>query len=186
MPIMIKASRIWIACGEKLGTWGHKCPSLWTCSPRSLGLPSNLLNAFLFPLTNHTQVFRGPIVSFLITLARVFQVQMLYSCASLLAISLGVTNLSCIRQIWVYVLFLRKETTNYTPLHFFPFCSIRILLLSPHLNTHTFRTFTVCFWDCSSAQFSSTLWHLLMQSKETGVRLCLISSCNGLTNRRVT
>lgn len=119
-----------------MGTWGRKCQSLWTCSPRSLGLPSKLVNAFLFPLTNHSQIFKGPIVSFLITLAWVLQVQMLYSCASLLAISPGVTNLSCIRQIWVYVLFLRTETTNYSPLNFFPFVASASCYY-PHTPMHT-------------------------------------------------
>lgn len=177
---MIKASRIWIACEERIEYMRSQVPSLWTCSPRSLGLPSKLLNAFLFPLTNHAQIFRGLLSlssshwpgSFKIRWFTLVQHYLLY---------LLVLPIYLVSDKFEYMSSSWGQTTNYSPLHFFPFCSICILLLSPHPNTHTFPTFTVCFWDCSSAHFSNTLWSLLMQSRETRVRLCLISLCSGLT-----
>lgn len=107
---MIRASRIWMACEETNGCMRSQVPKpLWAdsqvpcASLLSLCHTSLHLHAFCFPLTSHSQIFRRPSVSFLVVLAWVLQVRILYPPPSLLTVSPGVPSLSCIGQNRVHV-----------------------------------------------------------------------------------
>lgn len=155
---------------REMGTWGHKC-----CSVSGLALPGPLgfplspchtalsLSAFIFPLTNHSQILRRPIIS-------LHHTCMGPSGSNALLSSITTCYNSWCYQFILYQTRLRIHLTlpidckhpkdrDYRLFTFtlFFFYSPTILLPSPLPGTHRFSTFTVCFWDCSSAQFSKSL-----------------------------
>ena len=167
---MIKASRIWTACEERNGYMRSQVPQcLWPGSHRSLGLPSKPLSHFplseCLPLSidQHSQIFRRPIISPYHTCLGPSGSNALLSSITTChnprcyQFILYQTNLSICLTLPIDC--KRPKDRDYRLFTFilFPFCSPSILLVSPPPTTHTFCTFTVCFWDCSSAQFSKSL-----------------------------